>query len=141
MLGSLRTLNTDFGIPILYITHDLTTAYHVANAIIVLYRGEVVEAGDAEAVIQQPQHPYTRLLVDSIPWPDLETPWGNGRPLVDGFATPAPASAVGCAFAARCPHAMPRCRAAAVRRSSRPTRTRPCAACCTRTHRASRKRD
>jgi ABC-type glutathione transport system ATPase component len=67
VLGSLRTLNTDLGIPILYITHDLTTAYHVADTIIVLYRGTVVEAGDAATVIRAPQHPYTRLLVDSIP--------------------------------------------------------------------------
>lgn len=109
VLNSLRTLNTDLGIPILYITHDLTTAYHVANAIIVLYRGTIVEAGDAESVIQNPQHPYTQLLVDSIPSPDLETPWGNGRPLSDGFATPAPVSAGGCSFVARCPHALPRC--------------------------------
>ena len=52
VLGSLRTLNADLGIPILYITHDLTTAYHVADTIIVLYRGTVVEAGDAATVIQ-----------------------------------------------------------------------------------------
>jgi oligopeptide/dipeptide ABC transporter ATP-binding protein len=111
VLGGLRTLNTDLGIPILYITHDLTTAYHVANAIIVLYRGTIVEAGDAKSVIQDPQHPYTRLLVDSIPSPDLDTPWGNGRPLSDGFARSAPASAGGCPFVARCPHATPRCAA------------------------------
>lgn len=111
VLSSLRTLNTDLGIPILYITHDLTTAYHVANAIIVLYRGTIVEAGDAEAVIQNPQHPYTRLLIDSIPSPDLDTPWGNGRPLADSFAKPATASAGGCPFAARCPDAMRRCAA------------------------------
>ena len=67
VLSSLRTLNTDLGIAILYITHDLTTAYHVANAIIVLYRGTIVEAGDAESVIQNPQHPYTRLLVELDP--------------------------------------------------------------------------
>ena len=109
VLSSLRTLNTDLEIPILYITHDLTTAYHIAHAIIVLYRGTIVEAGDAEAVIQNPQHPYTRLLVDSIPSPDLDTPWGNGRPLSDGFARPAPASVGGCPFIARCSHAMPRC--------------------------------
>ncbi|HET6196711.1 MAG TPA: ABC transporter ATP-binding protein [Acetobacteraceae bacterium] len=111
VLGSLRSLNVELGISILYITHDLTTAYHVANAIIVLYRGTVVEAGDAEAVIQNPQHPYTRLLVDSIPSPDLNTPWGNGRPLADSYATPAPVSAVGCPFVARCPHVQPRCAA------------------------------
>lgn len=109
VLGSLRTLNSELGIPILYITHDLTTAYHVAHAIIVLYRGTVVEAGDAEAVIQNPQHPYTRLLVDSIPSPDIDTPWGNGRPLAESFAAAAPVAADGCPFVARCPHAMPRC--------------------------------
>jgi oligopeptide/dipeptide ABC transporter ATP-binding protein len=103
VLGSLRTLNGDFGIPILYITHDLTTAYPVANAIIVLYRGKLVEAG-----IQYPQHPYTRLLVDPIPSPDLDTPWGNGTPLAGSVATSAPTSAAGCPFVARCPHAMPR---------------------------------
>ena len=108
VLGSLRTLNSDFD-PILYITHDLTTAYHVANAIIVLYRGTLVEAGDAEAVIQNPQHPYTRLLVNSIPSPDLDTSWGNGRPLADSVATSAPGTGGGCPFVARCPHAMPRC--------------------------------
>ncbi len=64
VLGSLRTLNSELAIPILYITHDLTTAYHIADTIIVLYRGAVVEAGDAATVIQQPQHPYTRLLIE-----------------------------------------------------------------------------
>jgi peptide/nickel transport system ATP-binding protein len=109
VLGSLRTLNTDLAIPILYITHDLTTAYHVADTIMVLYRGTIVEAGDAEWVIRDPQHPYTRLLVDSIPSPDLDTPWGGGRALGDSFAKPAPASTGGCPFVTRCPHAMPRC--------------------------------
>ncbi len=67
VLGSLRALNAEMAIPILYITHDLTTAHHIADTIIVLYRGSVVEAGDAAAVIRSPRHPYTRLLVDSIP--------------------------------------------------------------------------
>ncbi len=103
VLGSLRTLNTDLAIPILYITHDLTTAYHIADTIMVLYRGSVVEAGDAATVIRSPQHPYTRLLVDSIPWPDLDMPWGGAQPaLNDDGADVAPA---GCAFASRCPSA------------------------------------
>ena len=100
----------------------------------------IVEAGDAESVMQNPQHPYTRLLVDSIPSPDLDAPWGNGRPLSDGFARPAPVAAGGRPFVARCPHAMPCC-PHIFRRSTRPTHPRRCAACCTRTRRASRKRD
>ena len=77
ILESLRNLHRDHGVSIIYITHDLTTAYHVANNIIVLYRGDVVENGDVESVIKQPQHAYTRLLVDSIPWPNLDQRWGS----------------------------------------------------------------
>ena len=70
ILETLRNLTREHGISILYITHDLTTAYHVANIIVVLYRGSIVEAGDVNEVIKKPKHPYTRLLIDSIPWPD-----------------------------------------------------------------------
>ena len=77
ILETLRNLQRDYGVSILYITHDLTTAYHVANNIIVLYRGEVMESGDVDSVIKNPQHAYTRLLVDSIPWPNLDQRWGS----------------------------------------------------------------
>ena len=76
ILDSLKKLNREYGISILYITHDLTTAYHVADDIIILYRGNVVEKGDVETVIRHPQHDYTKLLIDSIPWPDLNRTWG-----------------------------------------------------------------
>ena len=132
VLGSLRALNTELAIPIIYITHDLTTAYHVADTIVVLYRGAVVEAGDAATVIEAPLHPYTRLLVDSIPWPDLDSPWGTIPAAADVQRA---ASGTGCAFAARCPHVMPRCRAA-MPTCSPPGRTRSCAACCTKRRRS-----
>jgi ABC-type oligopeptide transport system ATPase subunit len=77
ILESLRNLHRDHGVTIIYITHDLTTAYHVADNIVVLYKGDVVESGDVESVIRNPQHSYTRLLVDSIPWPDLNKKWGD----------------------------------------------------------------
>ena len=70
LLKALRALNQDHNIPILYITHDLTTAYHVSDYIVILYHGSVMEAGDVETIITQPKHPYTQLLVGSIPWPD-----------------------------------------------------------------------
>ena len=70
ILENLRELNQSHGISILYITHDLTTAYQIADNIVVLYRGRVAESGDVEKVINDPQHPYTRLLVESIPQPD-----------------------------------------------------------------------
>ena len=77
ILETLRNLQRDHGVSIIYITHDLTTAYHIAKSIIILYRGAVMEAGEVDAVIKAPQHPYTRLLVDSIPWPDPDRRWGQ----------------------------------------------------------------
>jgi peptide/nickel transport system ATP-binding protein len=75
ILEIMLRLKQEFGISFLYITHDLSTAYDVCDDIIILYRGEVVEQGNAQAVISNPQHSYTRLLVDSIPIPDPDIRW------------------------------------------------------------------
>lgn len=106
ILKQIRELNQDLRIPILYITHDLTTAYHVSDYIIVLYHGSVMEAGDVEQVIRNPQHPYTKLLVNSIPWPDPNQLWGEA---VEGSSKKINPGAVGCKFANRCPHVMDKC--------------------------------
>jgi peptide/nickel transport system ATP-binding protein len=108
ILGSLRALNEEFGISLLYITHDLTTAYQVSRNIVVLYRGGVAEVGDVEHAVKDPKHPYTQLLVGSIPLADPAHPWQSelppseiGRTRGDGVH--------GCRFAPRCPHAMEVC--------------------------------
>jgi peptide/nickel transport system ATP-binding protein len=107
VLTNLRQLKVEFGISLIYITHDLTTAYQVSDNIIVLYRGSVVEAGDVELVVKQPQHPYTQLLISSIPLPDPDRRWGDED---SGTASrPRPGRDAGCKFAPRCPHAMPAC--------------------------------
>ncbi|HWU38520.1 MAG TPA: ABC transporter ATP-binding protein, partial [Candidatus Acidoferrum sp.] len=67
ILGALRQMNVERGISIIYITHDLATAYQISENIVVLYRGSVAEVGDVELVVKQPQHPYTQLLISSIP--------------------------------------------------------------------------
>ena len=66
ILASLQQLNRELGISVIYITHDLTTAYQICDNIVVLYRGSVAEAGSVEQVIQAPKHPYTQAagLVD-----------------------------------------------------------------------------
>ncbi len=108
ILETLRSLQKDYGVSIVYITHDLTTAYHIAKSIIVLYRGGVMEAGDVDTVIQNPQHPYTQLLIDSIPWPDLNRRWGE----TELKSSDGAGFAEGCKFAARCPHVMDSCKMA-----------------------------
>ncbi len=107
ILESLKNLKKDYGISILYITHDLTTAYHISDSIIVLYRGGVMEAGDVDTVIKNPKHPYTKLLIDSIPWPDLKLRWGSTElQAKEGEFR----STTGCRFAGRCPFVMPKCK-------------------------------
>ena len=108
ILQSLRKLNKEMGISILYITHDLATAYHICENIMVLYQGSVAEAGDVDTVIKDPQHPYTRLLVGSIAWPDPKRKWGQEVAEYRGEMLAQKTS--GCKFAPRCPRAMPICR-------------------------------
>ncbi len=79
ILKNIYDLKDKYGISILYITHDLATAYHVSDYVMVLYQGHIAEAGPPKEVIGDPQHPYTQLLIDSIPWPDMNRPWGTTR--------------------------------------------------------------
>ena len=86
ILKNIHDLKDKHGISILYITHDLATAYHVSDYVMVLYLGRVVEAGPPKEVIGRPTHPYTRLLIDSIPWPDLDREWGDAADGQKGLA-------------------------------------------------------
>ncbi len=106
ILGSLRRLTDELGISILYITHDLATAWQVSDHVIVMYSATAVEAGSAQAVVKTPMHPYTKLLVGSIPQVSLSRTWLNDEPDVRREADRDAA----CRFMDRCPSAMPVCR-------------------------------
>ncbi|HUX87097.1 MAG TPA: ABC transporter ATP-binding protein [Chloroflexota bacterium] len=108
ILDNLRELNRQFGISIIYITHDLTTAYQISENIVVLYRGSVSEAGDVQKVVRDPQHPYTRLLIGSVPLPDPDRVWTH-RMRVPDEDQPAFPIHGGCKFADRCPSMMEVC--------------------------------
>lgn len=98
ILSNIYDLKDKHGISILYITHDLATAYHVSDYVIVLFRGQVVEAGPPHQVIGEPQHPYTQLLIDSIPWPDMDRSWGDGGSSWDPATLEANAARVPAAY-------------------------------------------
>jgi ABC-type glutathione transport system ATPase component len=66
-----KTLRDDLGISIVYVTHDLATAYYISDRIIVMQKGNVVESGEARAVLNAPQHPYSRQLRAAVLLPDL----------------------------------------------------------------------
>ena len=84
VLNNLLKLKNEYGISLIYITHDLATAYQISDRIVVLNRGEVVEEGDPEQIVKHPQHPYTRLLIGSIPLPDPKRRWGDTLPDANG---------------------------------------------------------
>ena len=75
ILASLSGLRREHGISIIYITHDLATAYQISDEVIVLHEGLIVEYGPPREVIAKPQHPYTQALVAAIPWPDPKLDW------------------------------------------------------------------
>jgi peptide/nickel transport system ATP-binding protein len=107
ILSNLQELNQKFGISIIYITHDLATGFQISHNMIVLYHGTVSEAGAVDLVVNEPQHPYTQLLMNSIPQATPERMWHRDE------AAPAPtrpaADFAGCKFADRCPQMMDRC--------------------------------
>lgn len=66
VINLFRKLKEETGTSFLYITHDLATAYYISDYIAVMYRGAIVEFGDARTILSDPQHPYTQLLLDSV---------------------------------------------------------------------------
>jgi oligopeptide/dipeptide ABC transporter ATP-binding protein len=106
ILGSLRRLTDELGISILYITHDLATAWQVSDNVIVMYRAAAMEAGQAESVVKTPAHPYTRLLVGSIPQVSVTRDWLSAEP---DTQRPEDRDAA-CRFADRCGQVMAVCR-------------------------------
>jgi peptide/nickel transport system ATP-binding protein len=109
ILEIFERLKADYRISFLYITHDLSTAYQISDDIFVLYRGGVMERGHIDGVIEQPQHPYTQLLVGSIPVPDPDVKWERNIKVAAVEASNG--AGQGCKFYGRCPHAMEICRA------------------------------
>ncbi len=95
------------GISYLFITHDLSLAWLISDRIAIMYLGKIVELGSADAIIKQPQHPYTKALVSVIPVPKRISL--AGKTLLRG-ETPDPINIPsGCRFHPRCPVAQPRC--------------------------------
>ena len=94
------------GLSILFITHDLSLANYISDRAAILYRGRVVEIGKAGTIFRQPLHPYTRMLVDSVP--RLDRKWQMQTSVE---TTPAPTGqTTACVYLDRCPLAYEKCR-------------------------------
>jgi len=97
------------GMSTIFITHDLSSAYYLGGDIMVMARGRVVEEGLAETVMARPKHPYTQLLLQSIPSPDPDERWHGLPPSRQVGPTGRMASRDRCLFAERCPYVMDIC--------------------------------
>jgi peptide/nickel transport system ATP-binding protein len=95
LLNLMRELRDHDDVSILYITHDIASARYIADRVVVMYAGRIVEQGPVEAVLGEPRHPYTRLLLEAVEGQ------AEGRVRVADTAERLPVT--GCAFFPRCP--------------------------------------
>ena len=107
ILNLMKKLQRELGLTYLFISHDLSVVRHVSDVVAVMYLGRIVEEAPVETLFRRPLHPYTRLLLDTIP--DLEAPRRDRTPM--GGEVPSPIDPPkGCTFHPRCPLASERCR-------------------------------
>jgi peptide/nickel transport system ATP-binding protein len=107
ILELMLELKQDFELTYLYITHDLATARFFCDRIAIMYLGQIVEIGPADAIYAEPRHPYTQALLRAIPEPDPER--AVPRDLPRGEVPDAALPPLGCSFHPRCPRAFEPC--------------------------------
>jgi len=100
-----KSLKNDYNVSFIYITHDLSTAYYVSDYIATLYRGNLIEFGNAQEILNNPAHPYTELLLESIP--RVGKKWDDSMVLPDLESKEYRLGA--CKFVTRCPYAKEIC--------------------------------
>jgi peptide/nickel transport system ATP-binding protein len=106
VLNLMRRLQDEFGLTYLFISHDMSVVRHMSDRIAVMYLGRIVEEGETEALFARPRHPYTQLLLQTIP--NIEHPHRDR--VVAAGEVPSPLNPPsGCPFHPRCPIATARC--------------------------------
>ena len=105
-----QKLRDEQRVSVLYITHDLATAYYISDRIAIMLRGFIVESGPVENVLVRPLHPYTQLLKESVPEPEPDERESWAKHIDLGATEVIEYGRLGCKFAGRCPHVMEICR-------------------------------
>jgi oligopeptide/dipeptide ABC transporter ATP-binding protein len=108
VLNLLAELQRDLGLAIVFVAHDLAVVEHISHRVAVMYLGKIVELGSTEQLFRRPQHPYTKALLEAIPYPDPSRRVRTA-PLVGEIPSPITPPA-GCRFHTRCPVAIDVCR-------------------------------
>lgn len=107
ILELMQQLQRDLGIAIVLITHDLGVVAETCDDVVVMYAGRVAESGPVEQIFNNPSHPYTRGLLESIP--RLSTPRKAELPVIEGMVPSLADLPVGCRFQNRCPYREDKC--------------------------------
>jgi oligopeptide/dipeptide ABC transporter ATP-binding protein len=107
VLNLLGDLRAEFGLALLFISHDLHVVRHICERVAVMYLGRIVEEGGAADVFRTPAHPYTRALIAATP--SMRRKASKDKAALGGEVPSALAPPSGCAFRTRCPHAINAC--------------------------------
>jgi len=109
VLNLLADLQEEFGLTYLFVAHDLSVVRHISDRVAVMYLGKVVETGPVDEIFEDPQHPYTQALLDSVPRASVEEYGRRGGNLEGDVPSPRNPPP-GCRFHTRCPHARAACK-------------------------------
>jgi peptide/nickel transport system ATP-binding protein len=107
VLNLMADLREREGVSFLYITHDIASARYIADRVLVMYAGHLVEEGPTEEVLQRPKHPYTQLLLSAVPDPRAPMQTADASDVGEPPKVVNPAE--GCRFRPRCPYAIAEC--------------------------------
>jgi oligopeptide transport system ATP-binding protein len=109
IINLLRRLQKDYGLSLIFISHDLSVVRHLCHRVMVLYLGRMMELAERDALFAKPLHPYTQALISAVPIPDPAKERAKTPVILSGDLPSPLHPPSGCVFRTRCPKASPKC--------------------------------